>query len=153
MELASMHILSFIANVWEAKKHVISVMMDLSKVFDTLDYDILLGKIISYGITGPSHSWLKSYLSGRTQVTKVNNALSGNPVLSCGVPQGLILGPLLFLIYTNDIRNCIILEASLVLYADDCTYLLPCKDPNLAIATVNRDLAKLAAWYGGQKKN
>ena len=83
------------------------VFLDLKKAFDTVDHEILLSKLSNYGIYGNAHQWFKSYLENRTQMCSINGSLSQSCLLSCGVPQGTILGPLLFLLYINDLPNCL----------------------------------------------
>ena len=83
------------------------VFLDLKKPFDTVDHGILLSKLNAYGIRGVVHKWFESYLNGRHQKCLVNGCLSENRALTCGVPQGTILGPLLFLLYINDLPNCL----------------------------------------------
>ena len=100
------------------KNHVIGIFIDLSKAFDTISHDKLLQKLSNYGIRGSAHSLLSSYLSDRSQYTKFLDVSSDKTVVRFGVPQGSVLGPLLFLIYINDIINCSI-DGEFILYADD----------------------------------
>ena len=83
----------------------IAVYLDLSKAFDTLDHNILLEKLMYYGIKGTELSWFQSYLSNRRQYVHYDDSDSSLLTISTGVPQGSILGPLLFLIYMNDISE------------------------------------------------
>ena len=103
-----------------SNKHVLGIFIDLSKAFDTLDHDILLNKLNSYGIRGTALTLLKSYLTNRKQYVMYNDVPSETMDVKFGVPQGSILGPLLFLLYMNDIVNCFSdSEVKFVLYADD----------------------------------
>jgi len=90
------------------------VFLDLKKAFDTADHEILLTKMNHYGIQGKSLNWFKSYLTNRTQRCSVNGRRSDFTTLKCGVPQGTILGPLLFL----DMPNCLSFSVPRM-YADD----------------------------------
>ena len=96
------------------------VFLDLKKAFDTVDHNILISNLSAYGIRGTSIEWFKSYLSERKHKYFLNGSLSSNRVLSCGIPQGTILGPLLFLLYINDLPNCL-MHSQARIYADDTT--------------------------------
>jgi len=101
-------------------KQPLSIFMDFSKAFDTVDHRILLEKLKYYGIINKSLNVFRSYLENRFQYTEYQNGKSENLSINCGVPQGSILGPLLFIIYINDIANVTHMFKPL-LYADDTT--------------------------------
>ena len=119
---ALLDIISSIQCNMDNKINTCAVFIDLAKAFDTVDHAILMEKLYTYGVRGCVYDWFKSYLSERTQTTNVNNHISKKEVINYGVPQGSVLGPLLFLLYINDIST-----ASQVLkfhlFADDTNIL------------------------------
>ena len=94
------------------------IFIDLRKAFDTVNHKILLQKLDHYGIRGSALSWFESYLDNRKQYVYVNGETSDLKIISCGVPQGSVLGPLLFLLYINDLPN-ISNVLDFYLFADD----------------------------------
>ena len=94
------------------------LFLDLKKAFDTVDHKIMLKKLFLYGFRNNALNWFTSYLKERTQVCKVNNTISSVKSIRCGVPQGSNLGPLLFLLYINDLPNCLEISTP-AMYADD----------------------------------
>ena len=120
--------------------------LDLSKAFDTNDHNLLIRKLDNYGIRGNSLNWFKSYLKGRIQRVKLNNVSSEWEEIVCGVPQGSILGPLLFIIYVNDMPLvCRHLEA--ILFADDTNL----SAIGIQCADIKEDIKKINDWLNSKK--
>lgn len=94
------------------------LFLDLEKVFDTVDHKILVSKLQTYGIQGSALQWFQSYLDNRRQICNINHQVSNVRKIYCGVPQGSNLGLLLFLLYTNDLPNCL-KTTDAALFADD----------------------------------
>ena len=124
--------------------------MDLSKAFDTLDHNILLEKLRYYGINETPIRWFESYLTNRLQYVELNDLASKKQKITTGVPQGSILGPLLFLIYMNDIIN-VSQAFKFILYADDTTlfttieYSIPTRISNID-ESLNNELSHVFKW-------
>ena len=124
----------------------IAFYLDLSKAFDTLDHKILLSKLKTYGLTELSLKWFCNYLSFRSQYTEINQIKSATIPISIGVPQGSILGPLLFIIYINDIQN-LSKFFHFIKYADDTTLFNSMSKQNPYDGTViNNELSKVFQW-------
>jgi retron-type reverse transcriptase len=102
----------------DQNKFTIGIFLDLSKAFDTANHYILFEKLQHYGIRGKALDWFKSYFSNRFQFVQYNGVCSQKMTIQCGVPQGSILGPLLFLFYINDICNVSTIF-HMILFADD----------------------------------
>ena len=126
-------------------KHVISVFIDLKKAYDTVNHTILLKKMESYGVRGISSDWFKSYLKDRPQCVRIGKSESEYEICRFGVPQGSVLGSLLFLIYINDLPE-VSSKLFSVLYADDTCLSLSNHDYNQLIADFNIELEKVNIW-------
>ena len=121
-----------------------AIYLDLRKAFDSVPHDKLLFKLHSFGITGELWLWLKAYLSSRTQCVCINDTYSDTLPVTSGVPQGSILGPLLFLIYINDVPSLVKI-VSVLLYADDTKCYHPISNVNNSY-TLQNDLNDLHSW-------
>ena len=149
-ELATVELLDHIMSALDHKELPISIYIDLSKTFDTLDNSILIDKLSHYGIKYNALKWFSSYLSNRTMFVEIDNAKSSVRHLTTGVPQGCILGPLLFLIYMNDISNSSSLF-KFIMFADD-TNLFTTIECTLPVGIskvddlVNHELEKIYDW-------
>ena len=106
----------------DSRKFSCGIFVDLQKAFDTVDHGILLSKMDYYGIRGLANNWFRSYLTDRQQFTSINGYDSNCSSMKFGVPQGSVLGPLLFLIYINDLNKAI--KFSVVHHFADDTNLL-----------------------------
>ena len=121
------------------------VFIDLQTAFDTIDHSILVRKLRNYGIDQTSLSWFKSYLSDRTQKCSVNGHLSNAASVPCGFPQGSNLGPLLFLIYINDLPNCLSVTSP-KMFADDTNITVAADSLTELENKINIDLENLNGW-------
>ena len=126
------------------------VFIDIRKAFDSIDHAILPQKSAYYGVSQLEHTWFQSYLANRQQQCHVNGSLSTKKEIICGVPQGSILGPLLFLIYINDLPNCLKKTAP-CLYADDTQIFASFHDPVELANDINSDLVNVMNWLNVNK--
>ena len=124
--------------------------IDLKKAFDTVDHSILLNKLYYYGIRGKPLDLFRSYLTNRSQYVKVNGVSSSMGAVRHGVPQGSVLGPLLFLLYINDL-HCAIRYSTVHHFADDTNLLSVSKSPKILKNRMNKDLHFLWNWLNANK--
>ena len=129
----------------DKKKYGCGIFIDLRKAFDTVNHEILLNKLDHYGIRGTALHWFQSYLSNRKQYVFHNGESSKLQFINCGVPQGSVLGPLLFLLYINDLPN-ISNILQFYLFADDTNIYYEADTLDNLELTINKELKKLHTW-------
>ena len=143
--LALIHLVDKISDALEKGEVVLGLFLDFSKAFDTVNHSILFEKLEFYGIRGTSLDWFKSYLTARKQYVEYNGVKSEKQNISCGVPQGSILGPLLFLLYINDLAYVSDKLFSL-LFADDSNMFISGKNLDDLMDTMNFEMIKVIEW-------
>ena len=126
------------------KQYTALVTLDLTKAFDTVSHERLLIKLENYGVRGTALKLMESYLLNRSQYVSLNNVSSDCKTVKMGVPQGSVLGPLLFLIYINDLNNCTVSTPRL--FADDTAILVDASSPTELQVKVNQELARIYTW-------
>ena len=148
--LALLDLYNKISSGIDIKEFTVGIFLDLSKAFDTIDHCILFDKLQHYGIRGVPLDWFKSYFNERQQFVVYNDISSQKIPINCGVPQGSILGPLLFLLYINDICNASDI-LHYVLFADDTNLFYSHKNLSFLIDQVNHELLKLSDWFAANR--
>jgi len=135
-----------ISNGFNSDYYTIGVFIDLSKAFDTVNHEILLNKLENYGVKNQTLLWFKSYLTNRKQFILKESKDSKNNLIIWGVPQDLFLGPLLFLLYINDLYLSS-KELNTSLFADDTILFYSHKNINVLIKILNEELDKINEWF------
>ena len=146
-------ILEFLENVYESfeeNNFYLSIFLDFSKAFDTISHDILLDKLEYMGFRGPVHSWLSSFLSNRRQYVDVGSSSSCSLPITIGVPQGSTLGPLLFILYINDMENSLS-NMNIIHFADDSTLHTKLRRNSNITTLVNNELCSINSWLQANK--
>jgi len=144
--MAVLRLVDHIATEIDRCNFTVGVFIDLSKAFDTIDDYMLLDKLSLYGIRGNSFNWFSSYLTDRKQYVCLKDVKSDTLCVKCGVPQRCILGPLLFIIYINDLVN-ISNILQVILFADATNIFVSGPDINELCRSVNIELTKLSRWF------
>ena len=126
------------------------IFIDLKKAFDTVDHDILIAKLCHYGVAGKELDWFKSYMSNRKQCCKVNGHDSKLQDIKCGVPQDSCLGPLLVLIYVNDLPFALD-RTKATIYADDTSISFSSRSVTDLTQVINTDLDSIRLWLEGNE--
>ena len=134
----------------ENSEYTAVTFIDLKKAFDTVNHDILIQKLEHYGVQNKEIRWFRSYLTNRKQCCKVNGQLSDLESITTGVPQGSCLGPLLFIIYVNDLHFSL-RHSDVNMYADDTSLSFSSKSIHLINECVNEDLGYHKSWLNAKK--
>ena len=143
--MALIEAVDIVTNALDRGETVVGVSLDLSKAFDTVNHMILMEKCDKYGIMGVAKEWPISYLNGRKQYVSYNGIKSNKETISYGVPQGSILGPLLFLIYINDL-TAVSKEYRPISFADDTNIFYVYKNKQTQQTYIRKEMEKIQTW-------
>ena len=147
---AIIQLVNEISKSFEENKFTLGVFIDLSKAFDTVNHKILITKLKNYGIRNKNLKWFISYLSNRKQFISCDEQHTDMANITCGVPQGSILGSLLFLIYVNDLYKASkILNP--IMFADDTNLFFSSYDIKTLFHIVNQELINIHEWFKANK--
>ena len=146
-ETALLHVTDDFLMAIDKSEVSVVVLLDMSKAFDSIRHDLLLQKLQSIGVASSSLEWFHNYLSGRSQRVRIGDAISDPLPLKYGVPQGSILGPVLFTIYVNDLLS-VPAHCKSVCYVDDCKLYLSFRSTDIArvFGYLNEDLREICRW-------
>lgn len=132
------------------KNRCVGIFLDLSKAFDLVNHELLLDKLYIYGLRGKIYMWIETFLSERSQIVEIQGYRSDKQNIDCGVPQGSVLGPLLFLIFVNDLPS-VVDSMNLTLFADDTSYICSALSQNEVISKSQNILNTLSEWFTKNK--
>nr|CAI5843030.1 unnamed protein product [Callosobruchus analis] len=124
----------------------VAVFLDIAKAFDTVSHEKILNKLYNYGIRGIAYELMSDYLNNRTQRVKIGNKLSNRSLIKTGIPQGTVLGPILFLVYINSLAKISKLEGHLICYADDTALMFKADSWEKVTSSVESDMKKIKIW-------
>ena len=149
-EHAILQLIDKVNNSFERNQFTLGIFIDLSKAFDTVDHKILISKLKNYGVRGNNLNWFESYFNNRKQFITYNNKYTSFETITCGIPQDSILGPLLFLIYVNDLNQASNILGPII-FADDANFFYSHHQIKILFETVNCELKTLSQWFRANK--
>ena len=153
-DINSQPLIQFLEKIYEGMnkdnpEYTIAIFLDLNKAFDIVGFEILLKKLNPYGFRDNTNLWFRNYLTNRTQYISVRDFVSSCKEILCGVPQGSVLGLLLFLLYINDLPDCTLFFTSL--FADDTGFLKSFNNLETLFQNANHELSKASYWFQANK--
>ena len=145
-----MELVENISTAIDKKQYAVGLFVDLRKAFDKINHSLLLQKLERYGIRGVTLNWIRSYLNNRFQYVKFNNTVSHFRKVTCGVPQGSVLGPKLFILYLNDIGT-VLNKLKFIAFVDNTNLFSSGPDIKELLTTVEKELIRLKEWFNINK--